>query len=61
MMGKREIPMIDGDEIDGLTKWKRHVRFRPGERKWLKRKFNKRVRQWVRNQMGIKISRNKRY
>lgn len=43
---KREIPMIYGDEYDALTRW-RHSRFwRPGERKQIKKKFNRRERQY---------------
>ncbi len=37
MMGHKE-KMIDGDECDGLTPWK------PGERKRIKHKFNRRIR-----------------
>jgi hypothetical protein len=44
MMGHRE-PMIDGDEMDALTRWKKYIHFKPGERKRIKRKFNRRVRQ----------------
>lgn len=51
MMGKREVPMIDGDEIDALTRWKKYIRFRPGERKRIKRKFNKRARRFAREEI----------
>ena len=43
MMGHRG-KMIDGDEYDGLTRWKRYYHWKPGERKQLKRKYNKRDR-----------------
>jgi hypothetical protein len=43
MMGHRE-PMKGGGEYDALTRAKRYFKWRPGVRKWLKRKFNKRPR-----------------
>ncbi|HEX9971444.1 MAG TPA: hypothetical protein VGD14_05175 [bacterium] len=53
MMGKREIAMVDGDEVDGLTRSKRYHLFKPGERKRLKRKFNKRVRQYAKQKYPL--------
>lgn len=45
MMGHRE-PMKGGDEYDALSKRaKRFHKWRAGVRAWIKRKFNKRVRQ----------------
>ena len=44
MKRKDRIPMQDGDEYDFLTWCKKFFSFRPGERKWLKRKYNKRYR-----------------
>ena len=41
----RLIPMKNGDEYDALTKWKRFLHWKPGERKRIKRGYNKRVRQ----------------
>jgi hypothetical protein len=43
-MRKAEIPMVSGDEHDALTRWKSLLRWRPGQRASIKRKFNKRVR-----------------
>ena len=44
MMGHRE-PLKGGDEWDALTKGGRRVHsFKAGERKVIKRRFNKRVR-----------------
>lgn len=43
MMGHRE-QMKSGDEYDALTRWKRFCHFRPGKRKAIKRKLNKRQR-----------------
>jgi hypothetical protein len=31
--------------MDALTRWKKYIHFKPGERKRIKRKFNRRVRQ----------------
>ena len=47
----RTVPMIDGDELDFLTKCKRFFTFRPGERKRLKRKYNKRARRLARKML----------
>ena len=41
---KDKIPCQDGDEYDFLTWCKKYFSFRPGERKRLKRKYNKRLR-----------------
>lgn len=41
------IPMNDGDEYDALSKWKRLFRWRPGKRKAVKKKYNKRFRKEV--------------
>ena len=39
------IPLKGGDEYDALNRrWKNYIHWRAGERKRLKRKFNKRVR-----------------
>jgi len=43
MMGHKE-RMIGGDEYDAFTGWKKYLRWRPGTRKKIKRKFNKRQR-----------------
>jgi plasmid stabilization system protein ParE len=40
----RRIPFISGDEQDALTKAKKYLTWRPGERKKLKRAYNKRFR-----------------
>lgn len=38
------IPLLGGDEYDALTKAKRLHRFRPGERKAVKRSYQRRAR-----------------
>lgn len=43
MMGHRE-KMRGGDEYDALTPWKKYIGWRPGARKRIKRRFNKRAR-----------------
>ena len=42
-MAKR-IKMISGDEFDALTRWKKYLKWRAGERKRIKRKYNRRER-----------------
>ncbi len=42
------IPLRGGDEYDGLTKAKKYHAWRPGERKQLKKQYNKRVRNLIR-------------
>lgn len=43
---KRRIPLKGGDEHDGLSKRvKGFFHWKPGERKRLKRRYNKRLRQ----------------
>lgn len=54
MMGHRE-RMIDGDEFDALTRWKRILRWRGGERKKMKRKFNKRIRRKVKRELSMHL------
>lgn len=38
------IPMKNGDEFDALTHWKNYLHWKPGQRKRIKRMYNKRVR-----------------
>jgi len=56
MMGHKEM-LIDGDEYDALTRWRKYFDWRAGVRKKTKRKFNKRqrneTRQAMRNSKGI--------
>lgn len=48
---KPEIPLKTADEFDGLTKWKKFLHWRSGERKQIKRGYRKRVRRWVKQKM----------
>ena len=43
MMGHRE-KLKGGDEFDALTGWRRFLHWKPGTRKHIKRKVNKRIR-----------------
>jgi len=43
MMGHRE-QMVNGDEYDAFTGWRRLLHWKPGERRRIKRAFNRRVR-----------------
>ena len=38
------IPLKGGDEEDALTRWRKYLQFGRGVTKWIKRKYNKRVR-----------------
>jgi len=47
MMAKQRIPMIDGDEYDALCHGnKSFYNWRAGQRKAIKRKYNKRIRKY---------------
>jgi|7_EtaG_2_1085326.scaffolds.fasta_scaffold366662_2 hypothetical protein len=46
-----EIPFIDGDEMDALTRMKRWYMWKSGERKRIKNKYRRRCRQVVRAQI----------
>lgn len=39
------IPLKGGDENDALTRWKRLIKWRPGQRKSAKKTYQKRLRQ----------------
>ncbi len=43
-MAKGEVPIKSGYEHDALTRWRRFLQWRPGQRAQIKRKYNKRVR-----------------
>jgi len=40
-------PLNTGDEYDALTKFKKFIKFRAGERKKIKQKYNRKERQWL--------------
>lgn len=40
----KRIPLIDGAEHDALTSWRKVLKFRSGERKAIKRQYNRRFR-----------------
>ena len=52
---KHDIPMIDGDEVDAFSKRHGHLAWKPGERKQIKRKFNKRSRRKQKEELNAKI------
>lgn len=52
MMGHRE-RLIDGAEQDALTRWKNVYHWRPGVRKWIKRKVNRRARAKAKRQVQV--------
>lgn len=44
------IPLRGGDENDALTRWRYWLHFRPGQRKRIKRTYNKRQRKYMATQ-----------
>ncbi|MCK9369403.1 hypothetical protein M0R04_05655 [Candidatus Dojkabacteria bacterium] len=46
-MAKPEIPLINGDEHDAFTSWRRFYIWRPGELTKIKKRYHKRVRQFI--------------
>jgi hypothetical protein len=40
------IPLKGGDEYDALTRWRKLLKFRPGQRKKAKQSYAKRMRKW---------------
>lgn len=43
--------MVDGNEFDALTRWKKFLHWRAGERKRIKQKYNRRERRQARRAM----------
>jgi hypothetical protein len=44
------MPMRTGDEMDALTKAKRFLKWRRGERKRIKKQYVKKERQWLKKE-----------
>lgn len=44
------IPLKGGDEHDALTRWRRLIKFRAGQRKKAKRSYIKRLRKWLKGE-----------
>lgn len=53
----KKIPMKGGLEYDAFTGWRRVLCYmgRPGLRKWVKRKYNKRMRQEGKKRISINL------
>jgi len=49
-MRKIRIPLKSGIEFDALTGWKKVLYWHPGQRKWVKRKYNKRLRKQLKRE-----------
>lgn len=43
----KRMPMKTGDEYDALTRWKKFLKWKAGQRKKIKRAFNKKERKWL--------------
>ena len=41
------MPLKTGDEYDALTRWKKFLHWKPGERKRIKKAYNKKERKWL--------------
>jgi len=41
---RRFVPMISGDEFDAFLRFRRYIAWKPGERKRIKRAYNRRLR-----------------
>jgi hypothetical protein len=50
-----DIPLKGGSEQDALTGWKNFIKFKCGERKKIKRLFNRRERRYIRRKIKEKI------
>lgn len=48
---KNEIPLIDGDEQDCLTSWRKFLHIKRGQVKRVKRKYWKRLRKKVKEEL----------
>jgi len=48
---KERIPMADGDEFDYFTRWRRVMTWGRGMGRWIKRKYNKRLRRKLRQML----------
>ncbi len=44
---RRRVPMTDADEYNALTRAKKFYHWRPGQRKAIKRRFNRRERRFL--------------
>ena len=55
-MNIHRIPLINCDEYDAFTAWKNILIFKAGDRKKIKRKYRKRLRQkvkdWIANELN---------
>jgi hypothetical protein len=43
----KRMPLKTSDEYDALTRWKKFLKWRPGQRKKIKRAYNKKERKWL--------------
>ena len=47
------VKLISGDEQDALTRWRKWLYWKPGERKVIKRKVNRRERQKAKRALAV--------
>lgn len=48
---------MSGDEVDAFTRWRHYLNWKPGQRKRIKRGYNRRERQMVKQEIGREVSR----
>ena len=53
MRRKDRIALADGDEYDYLTNARRYFSIKPGQIKWLQRKYNKRARKLAKQEVEV--------
>jgi len=46
----KRMPMKTAEEYDALTKTKRFLHWKPGQRKEIKKKYNRKERQWLKTE-----------
>ena len=46
----KRMPMKTAEEYDALTKIKRFLNWKPGQRKEIKKKYNRKERQWLKTE-----------
>jgi len=49
---KPEIPLKSGDEYDAFTRWRRLLRWKAGQIKKIKQRYNKRLRRKIKQELN---------
>lgn len=51
VVGMKRIPMKTGDEYDALTRWRKYLNWRAGERKKIKKLYRRRERRQAKREV----------